>query len=110
MTYEQINQMVESIGIESVYGQFSELTQKPAPYVCFYYPRSADLYADDSNYATIARLRMELYTDQKDFGLEETIERILTEQEITWRKSETYIDQQQLHSTIYESEVIINGE
>lgn len=108
MTYESINQMVESVGIPSVYGQFSERTAQPAPYICFYFPNSSDVYADDQNYCTIAALRLELYTEHKNFDLENAVEQVLAENEITWRKSERYIDAQQVHSTIYESEVIIN--
>ena len=67
MTYQEVKQMVESIGIPYAYYQFPEGTDQPCPFICFYFTGSNDLAADDTNYQRIRPLAIELYTDNKDF-------------------------------------------
>lgn len=113
MTFKQIAAMIERFGVPSAYYQFDEETIKAEgitpPFVTWYYDRSDDLYADNSNYQKIVVLHIELYADSKDFALESTVEQILNENEITYTKSETFIEDELLFMTVYESEVIING-
>lgn len=109
MTYESINTMIESIGVEYAYYQFPEGTAVSPPFICFYYPERDDFYADNSNYAKIERLIIELYTKEKDFDIEAQIEVALTENEIPYVRYESYIDTEQLIMNTFESEVFING-
>lgn len=109
MTYEEIATMVSSIGVPYAYYQFTEDTAKPPPFVCFYYPGDNDFKADDSNYATIRPLTIELYTDNKDFTLEATAETILTANGLPFSREETYIDTEKMYMITYQTEVVING-
>ncbi len=109
MTYEQVNTMIEEIGINYAYYQFPDGTEVAPPFLCFYYPERDDFYADDTNYVRIERLIIELYTKEKDFVSEEAIETVLTEHGIPYTRYESYIDTEQLIMNTYESEVIING-
>lgn len=109
MTYEQIAQMLESIGIPFAYYQFTEDTAKAPPFMVFYYPDSPDFYADNTNYVKRVTLVIELYTDYKDFDLEEKIEKMLNDNELPYNHYESYIDTEKLYMQTYESEVFING-
>ena len=109
MTYKQIASMVSSIGLPYAYYQFPEGTAQAPPFVVFFYADTDDMFADDTNYQRIATLNIELYTIEKDFATESTIEQILTNNNLTYYKEENYIDSEQMWQIAYEMEVIING-
>lgn len=110
MTYKQIADMVDSVGLPSAYYQFPDNTEQNPPFICFYYESSDDVYADGTNYQRITELTIEFYSDVKDFYFEGLIEDALTAAGLTYRKDEQYIDSEKMHETVYEMEVLINGE
>lgn len=108
MTYKEIFEMIESFGLPSSYHHFSENRVPPTPYIVFYYPNSNDDMADNVNYGRIRALTIELYTDNKRFDLEESIEAILTSNTIPFEKSEAFIDSEHMYQIVYETEMVIN--
>ena len=106
MTILQIAQLIESFGLPSTYYSFPTDKAPSLPYVIYYYPDRDDVMADNSNFVKVATLRIELYTDTKDFTLEDNIESLLP---FPYSKESLYIDSEKMYETIYESEVIING-
>lgn len=106
MTYEQVYEMIEAIGVPSAYYQFPE-TGQATPFVCFYYSNSNDFIADDSNYQKVEHLIIELYTDAKDFELEAAVEEALSEYGMVWTRDENYIDSERMFLEVYETDVII---
>jgi hypothetical protein len=109
MTYKQIASMVSSIRLPYAYYQFPEGTAQAPPFVVFFYADTDDVFADDTNYQRIATLNIELYTSEKDFATESTVEQILKNNNLTYYKEENYIDSEQMWQIAYEMEVIING-
>lgn len=109
MTYKEIKTMLAGIGLPFSYYQFAEDTNQHPPFICFYYSDNDDFLADNTNYQTIATLNIEFYSDQKDFTTEATIEAALNSAGLVFAKSETYIDSERMHETIYTTEVVING-
>lgn len=109
MTYQQVATMVASIGVPYAYYQFPEGTAQPTPFVCFYFDNSNDLYADDTNYQKIRPLTIELYTDNKDFTLEATVENILSSNGLTFARSESWIDSERMNMVAYTTDVIITS-
>lgn len=109
MTYETVAKMVESIGLPYAYYQFPDGTAQESPFVVFFYSGIDDLYADETNYQRIVTLNIELYTNEKDFDNEATIEGVLANNNLTYYKEENYIETEQLFQVAYEMEVIING-
>ena len=107
MTPQQINTMIESVGIPYAYHQFADDTGQQPPFICFFYGNSDDLAADDTNYTRIERLYIELYTDEKDFALEKQIETLLNANDLVFRKEQTYLDDERMYETIYTTEVIL---
>lgn len=108
MTYQEINQLIESFGLPSAYYSFPENDAPPLPFIVFYYPEYNDLGADNINYQEIADLVIELYTENKDFELEKSIEQKLTEQGLYFEKSQTYIKAERMYEVIYQFEIVIN--
>ena len=107
MTPQQVNIMLETIGVPVAYYQFKEGTGQQPPFVCFFYGDSNDVIADNSNYLRVDRLFVELYTDEKDFALESTIETTLNTNNLVFAKEQTYIDSERMHETIYTTDIIM---
>lgn len=110
MTYKEVATLISSFGLPYAYYQFEEGTAQPPPFICFFYPRSEDLLADDTNYQKIRALVIELYTDYKDFSLEETIETRLTEAGLVYARSETYLDDEKMFEVVYETSIVVEPE
>lgn len=113
MKLKEVYQMLKKIGLPVTYYQWQEGdSNNPVPelpYIVYYYPSNSDEQADGINYARINSLNIELYTKQKDFALEEQVERILTEYGFFFYKQETYLDDDHMFEVLYETEVVING-
>jgi hypothetical protein len=110
MTYKEIATLVDGIGYPYAYYQFEKETAKDPPFICFYYPENNDFLADNTNYAHITELTIELYTDNKDFAAEAAVEDALTTAGIVYEKDETYIDSERMYMITYTTEVLINGQ
>jgi len=108
MTYPQIAQMIESLGLPFAYYQFPDDTELAPPFICFLYDYDYT-YADDSNYAQSVVLIIELYTDTKDVRLEFDVETMLKNYGLSWSKDSVYIDSERMWQTTYRMEVFING-
>lgn len=111
MTGAEIKTMMDQVGIPTAYFAFDNDTAVPPPFLCFYFDDSDDLYADNTNYVRIRPLTIEMYTDTKDYALEERLESVLNDNGLTYRKTaETYISSERMLMYVYETEVIYNAE
>ncbi len=110
MTYEQISNMIAGIGLPYAYDHFEEGEAVDPPFICFMYPGRDDFHADGVNYAKITELRIELYTDNKDFDLEEAVEAALESADIGYSKlGPTYISSERMYVTTYEMSVMLDS-
>lgn len=110
MTTKQVANMIASIGVPYAYYQFPEGTGQATPFVCFFFSTDNDVKADNSNYQKIEHLIIELYTDNKDFSLEATVEGVLRANDMVWTRSEEYIDAERMVMVVYEMDVVITEE
>jgi hypothetical protein len=110
MTYAEIAGVIRSVGIPFAYHHFPENTGQQPPFICYYYPNSNDMMADNINYQSINDVIIELYTDAKDFALEARIETALKEYGLAFSRDETYIESEKLYMVAYYTGVIINVE
>ena len=108
MTFAAISAMIDGVKVPAAYHHFPDNSGQQPPFICFYYDRSDDLYADNTNYQKIETLVIELYTDYKDFALEADVEAALKKAGLTYSRDETYIDSESMHETIYTTVVLIN--
>lgn len=110
MTTQEVAAMVAEIGIPSAYYQFPDNTGQATPFVCFFYSGDNDFKADDSNYQKIEHLIIELYTDDKDFTLEQTVESVLASHGMVWTRDEEWIESERMLEVVYEMDVVITSE
>lgn len=108
-TYKTISTMLASLEIPYAYYQFPNGTDIPTPFICFYFSDTDGFNADNVNYSRKTTLVIELYTDEKRFDLEQQLEDLLNDNELPYRRYESYIDTEQMLMQTYETEVFING-
>ena len=109
MTIKDIRNIVDAVGVPFAYYQFPEGTERPTPFICFYFTTSDDMIADNTNYTKIRQLVIELYTDEPDFALESDIESELSSNELVYVKNAAYIDSEKMWQIAYTTEVVLNG-
>lgn len=105
MTYEEIATMVKEMGLPCAYHHFAEGESPPPPFVVFLSPGEHVFHADNIRYAGWKQLDVELYTDIKNPAAEQMVEDVLTAHEISYVKSETWIESEKLYEVLYEMEV-----
>lgn len=110
MTTAQVAEMIDSIGLPNAYYQFTNRTDVAPPFIAFYYPESMDFEADNINYLKINQLIIELYTDNKELGLEKLIETKLNENDLVFTRSETYLGDERMYMVVFSTSVIITEE
>ena len=105
MSYEEINLMLEEVGLPFAYHHFAEGEAPEPPFLIFLSPGESTFSADNIAYFSMKKLNIELYTDRKSPDVEEMVEKILKQYEIYFVKTETYIDSEKLYELLYEAEV-----
>ena len=108
MTYKEVKQMLDGLGIPAAYHSFKDGAGQQPPFLVYYYPTGADFMADNRNYAKIRELNIEIYTDAKDFELEARMEELLDGAGLPYGRTEAYIESERMHMANYYTEVIIN--
>lgn len=108
MTREQIAAMIESMKLPCAYYEFNDNTPQEPPFICWFFSVSNDMIADNTNYAHIEVLNVELYTKYKDFDREKEIENILNASGLVYYKETNYIEEEKIFQTSYESEVLLD--
>lgn len=107
MTYQEVAEMVASIGLPYAYYSFPEKEAPPLPYVIYYFPDSADFVADNRNYSAGESLNIELYTENKDFALEKTVENVLNAHGLVFDRVESFLTSEEMYEVLFTTEVVI---
>lgn len=103
LTLTEIYRRLCTLGIPVAYMQFKE---EPDPPVCVYYETESRIYgADDQNLIEKKRIRIEIYTEGKMPELEEKVEALFPNSEISKECGE-FIETEGLQETAYEFETI----
>lgn len=110
MTYKEVATMINSIGIPYAYYQFPDGTGQACPFICFFFSDSNDLAAENTNYQKIRTLNIELYTDNKDFALEATVETVLNSNGLVYDRSESYLDSERMFMVVYTTDILVTEE
>lgn len=110
MTRQEIAQLIAGIGLPYAYDHF-EAEESPGtpPFICFLYPDSGGLFADNTNYQPIERLVIELYTDAVDFELEASVLAALNSAGLACTYSREWIEDERMYLTTFDTEVLINA-
>lgn len=108
MRKKEIEEMLEELGIPFRYHHFTqkEMENIELPIIVWNCGKSSNFFADGIVYQKIQKLDIELYTDQKDWDLEERLEHILDAHGITWEKTASeWIQTESMWEALYEMEV-----
>ena len=105
MTYEEIAEMMQEIGLPNAYHHFAEGESPNPPFIIFLSPGENTFGADDLMYISFKKLHIELYTDEKSPETEERVEEVLLRYNIYYTKSEVWIESEKLYEILYELEV-----
>lgn len=108
MTFVEIKEMIESIGLPFTYDSFPDNIAPDPPYIVFNYPQNNDFGADNVNFVSIDTLNIELYTRNKDFELEQDVEAVLNANGFFYEKNEAFIHTEHLYQISYTMEVVTN--
>ena len=99
MTITELNQALKTIGLPVAYHHF---TNPPTPpYLVYLFSSSADMMADNQNYAEISNFQVELYNVKKDLITEKRVKDKLKELELPYTKTETFIESEGLFQVLY---------
>jgi hypothetical protein len=100
--------MISGIGLPYAYDHFGKEDHPDGPpFICFLYTGSDNFFADGKVYQKITGLRVELYTDEKDFALERSVEAALDAAGLCWNSSETWIESEHMYEVVYSTEIDI---
>lgn len=106
MTRTAVADMIGAIGLPYAYDHFDEDTS--LPYICFLYPDADGLNADNTVYATVTSLVVELYADAIDFDLEDRVASALNAAELPFTKSgPSWLSSEKMYQTTYTTEVLL---
>lgn len=106
MTFDETKSMLEATGIPVAYDHFAEGESPDPPFICFLFPGSDNLFADDTVFQKIDELNIELYTDKKDPDMEAKIENALNAHELPFEKSEVWIESEKMYEVLYQTQII----
>ena len=107
MTYQEVATMIAGLNIPYAYYQFPNGTEQACPFICFFFSNSNDLAADNTNYQRIRSLSIELYTDNKDFALEESVESLLNSNGLVYTREETYLDSERMYMVTFTTDIVV---
>lgn len=96
--------MISEIGIQYSLHHF-EIEEAIEPPFLVYVVRNRPVIADGWSYVQIQELDIELYTDSKDGDCEKRVEEILEAREIRYKKTEGYLEDEDMYEVLYEMEV-----
>ncbi|MCM1226020.1 MAG: hypothetical protein NC320_01170 [Clostridium sp.] len=105
MSYEEINEMMQEMGLPFAYHHFSERESPEPPFLIFLSPGEHTFSADNLMYYSFKELDIELYTDEKSPETESEIEEILKRHHIFYNKTEVWIESEKLYEVLYKMEV-----
>lgn len=105
MTYEEISEMMQEIGLPYAYHHFAEGESPNPPFTLFLSPGENTFGADNLMYFSFKQLNIELYTDVKSPETEERVEEVLLQHNLYYTKTETWIESEKLYEVLYQMEV-----
>ena len=109
MRYDEFADIMREMDMPTAYLQYPVGEVPALPFTVFYYPNTNNFAADDSVFAKIEHVNIELYSANKSFAAESSVESVLEAHGLPWDKTEAYLDSENMYEVLYEVEIIING-
>lgn len=104
MKLTEFAKQLGTIGYPVAYNHFKNTPNNPAPeppFIIYLEEDSNNFGADNKVLKQVVNYRIEVYSDEKDFDLEEQIEQLLDENNIFYDTDELFIKQENLYQRMY---------
>ena len=105
MTIIELEEHLQGLNLPLAYRQWGKGEEPNLPYLLFYRDQSDDFYADDGNYVAGNQMALELYSETKDFELEEQVEGLLKQLNIPYQIYEVTIETEEMYEVLYEFKI-----
>lgn len=102
---DKLLQMLKDTGVPFAYDHFAEGEAVDPPFLCYLLPGSHNFAADGKVYHKVSIVHLELYTDEKNHSLEQTVEAVLDASEVFYDKTEVWIGSEKLYEVLYTFEM-----
>lgn len=100
MTFKELYQGLKKLGRPVAYDHFTETPE--LPFLAFIDEGKSTFVADEKIWTKQTKIRLELYFEAKDPGLEDKLENLLDEMGLIWEDEPTYyIDSERLYQHNY---------
>lgn len=93
---------LETLELPLAYREWAEGEAPKLPYLLLYRDESNDFVADNHNYLEGSRMSLELYTETKDFKLEEKINTLFKMFELPYKVYEGNLESEDMYEVLYE--------
>jgi hypothetical protein len=109
MTFKEVADALAAAGYPVTYRMWREGEVPELPYICYYYTGMTPETADNTHYAQSYSLNIELYTQNKQFDVEATVDKALLDAGFVFTKEEAFLDDENMYEILYLTEAIIYG-
>lgn len=92
--FQKLYNDIKALGIPVSYFAFKEPVNPP--FIVYYSPHVTNFVADNTIYMQQDYIEVELYTNKKDFELEEKVRQMLIENGYIFEQYETYIQDEKM--------------
>lgn len=103
MTHEELLNVLEPVGISWAYEPWG--TPPPPPYGVYMDEPDDPFFADDGNYFSAHRMRLEIYSTVRDPALDAKVKEALAAAGIPYETDFDYLESEALYESIFEIEV-----
>lgn len=98
---DKLLKMLKEMQIPFAYDHFAEGESPEPPFICYLLPGSNNFSADGAAYFKANQIHIELYTDEKDLTVEQSVEAVLDKHGIFYDRTETWIESEKLYEVLY---------
>lgn len=98
---DKLLEMLKEMQIPFAYDHFAEGESPEPPFICYLLPGSNNFSADGAAYFKANQIHIELYTDEKDLAVEQSVEAVLDKHGIFYDRTETWIESEKLYEVLY---------
>lgn len=102
MSREEIVSMLDGLGIPAVHMAWRQGTAPPMPWAVVLMEDDAHVAADNRRWASLPLMRVELYQESSDSGLEGSLEEALAERYGDYEKTEAWSSEESCLVCAYE--------
>ena len=102
---EELLQIIKEMDIPFAYDHFAEGESPDPPFICYLLPGSDNFAVDGRVYLRVNEVHIELYTDLKDFSVEQKVESVLDSHGIFYDRLETCIESEKMYEVLYSFEM-----